>query len=139
MMGEWSGESEWTQETVSVTQGEHTFMWAYEKDQAVANGDDCAWIDQITFPPVDLSTGISQSTANTAIQIYPNPARDWVSISGLNNQPTNVELINLKGQVVISHKAFAGHKISLAGMPEGVYFVRLQNQNYNVVRKLVIR
>lgn len=139
MMGEWSGELDWTQETISVTQGEHTFMWVYEKDQAVANGDDCAWIDQITFPPVDLSTGISQSTENTAIQIYPNPARDWVSISGLNNQPTNVELINLKGQVVISHKAFAGHKISLAGLPEGVYFIRLQNQNYNVVRKLVIR
>ncbi len=52
MMGEWSGESGWAEEIYSVTQGEHTFSWAYEKDASQISGQDCGWIDMIVFPPI---------------------------------------------------------------------------------------
>ncbi|HPE58284.1 MAG TPA: C25 family cysteine peptidase [Bacteroidales bacterium] len=50
MMGEWAGEAGWSEVSFAVTAGEHTFKWAYEKDQSVSNGSDCAWVDYITFP-----------------------------------------------------------------------------------------
>jgi len=50
MMDEWSGEEAWAEFSYAVTQGEHTFQWVYIKDYLVANGDDCGWIDYITFP-----------------------------------------------------------------------------------------
>ena len=34
-----------------VTPGLHTFRWAYEKDNAGSSGQDCAWLDNIIFPP----------------------------------------------------------------------------------------
>jgi C1A family cysteine protease len=52
MQAEWAGEQGWEQVTFEVTEGEHTFKWAYEKDQSVANGDDCSWVDYIIFPPM---------------------------------------------------------------------------------------
>ncbi len=50
--GEWSGEEAWSEVSYPVTQGEHTFAWAYEKDYSAVNGSDCGWIDLITFPPM---------------------------------------------------------------------------------------
>lgn len=49
----WSGEVGWGEETFMVAPGQHTFKWAYEKDFVIAMGDDCAWIDDITFPPFE--------------------------------------------------------------------------------------
>lgn len=50
MMDEWSGEAGWEEASFPVSAGEHTFEWAYEKDFSVSNGEDCAWVDYITFP-----------------------------------------------------------------------------------------
>jgi C1A family cysteine protease len=49
--GQWAGEVAWGEETYTVTAGQRTFKWEYKKDQAVANGSDCGWIDYIAFPP----------------------------------------------------------------------------------------
>ena len=45
------GESEWNEYSFSVTSGQHNFRWVYEKDAAGSSGDDCAWIDNVIFPP----------------------------------------------------------------------------------------
>lgn len=50
--GQWAGEENWAEVSYPVTQGQRTFRWTYEKDQSVANGGDCGWIDYITFPPI---------------------------------------------------------------------------------------
>ena len=48
--GNWSGESDWAQVSFPVTAGTHTFEWLYEKDGSVSDGDDTAWIDDVSFP-----------------------------------------------------------------------------------------
>lgn len=50
LKGQWSGEEAWQKVSFSVPAGMHNLRWVYEKDQAVANGDDCGWIDFIKFP-----------------------------------------------------------------------------------------
>ncbi len=55
MLGEWAGEEAWGEVTYSVSAGNHTFKWSYEKDQSVAGGDDCAWIDFVILPGIEQS------------------------------------------------------------------------------------
>ena len=52
--GVWSGSVEWSEFSQPVTTGTHTFKWSYTKDYSVSSGSDCAWIDNIKFPPVDV-------------------------------------------------------------------------------------
>ncbi len=52
--GEWSGDAAWNQEAYPVTTGTHTFKWSYQKDGSVSNGSDCAWVDDIQFPPTNV-------------------------------------------------------------------------------------
>ncbi len=87
MKDEWSGEEGWAEVAYDVTMGEHTFKWAYEKDQSVANGDDCGWVDFIIFPPIE---GAMPPVLQQTIEL---PA-GWSSISGYLT-PVNGELENI--------------------------------------------
>jgi hypothetical protein len=66
----------WTQATYPVTVGSHTFKWSYTKDISVNSGSDCAWIDEVVFPPIAVpvsaviptvattsATNVTQTTA----------------------------------------------------------------------------
>ncbi len=46
----WSGEEDWAEMTFPVNEGIRTFEWIYTKDDSVSEGDDTAWIDDVTFP-----------------------------------------------------------------------------------------
>ncbi len=53
--GQWGGEIDWSKEQYWLTAGQHTLKWVYSKDNMVAGGEDCAWIDFIVFPPLDIN------------------------------------------------------------------------------------
>ncbi len=60
--GTWSGTVAWTQFTQAVTVGQHTLKWEYTKDTSVSSGSDCAWVDDIMFPPTNVYTFIAPAT-----------------------------------------------------------------------------
>lgn len=51
LQDEWAGELDWDEVSYTVDAGTHAYKWVYEKDYSVSNGDDCGWIDYVTFPP----------------------------------------------------------------------------------------
>ena len=55
-MGKWDGGIDWTLQSFEVTKGYHTFRWMYHKDFSNIWGSDCAWIDFITFPPINKAS-----------------------------------------------------------------------------------
>ena len=62
LQDQWSGERQWARFSYPVSAGLHTFKWEYIKDYMVASGMDCAWVDFIEFPPINipaLDAGIS--------------------------------------------------------------------------------
>ena len=65
--GNWSGEDDWSQVSYPVTAGTHTFKWSYTKDSSVSNGSDCAWIDDIQFPPTSVTTVLAPITDLEAV------------------------------------------------------------------------
>ena len=50
LIQEWTGGLNWREVFFPVTQGEHTFSWAYEKNASGTSGQDHVWIDEILFP-----------------------------------------------------------------------------------------
>ena len=65
--GNWSGEVEWSQETYPITTGTHTLKWSYKKDSSVSSGSDCAWVDDIQFPPTNVITALASVENLTAV------------------------------------------------------------------------
>jgi Peptidase family C25/Propeptide_C25/FlgD Ig-like domain len=71
------GSSPWTYASFPVTTGTHTFDWIYAKDGADSAGDDCAWVDFITFPSI---TPIATGTIAGDISLIPQTMPDEVGI-----------------------------------------------------------
>ncbi|RLD78846.1 MAG: hypothetical protein DRJ15_10680, partial [Bacteroidetes bacterium] len=151
MLGEWSGELNWELATFPVTQGLHTFHWVYEKDDYMSIGDDCAWIDFIVFPPVDIATGIFQgewSAGEIALNLRPNPAENIVHIDySLNtSSEVGISIYDLLGHEVMVVMDNNGHQegmftqqIDVSGMKAGIYLCRIITAEGNLCKKLIIR
>ena len=70
---QWSGSTNWREIIFPVTQGEHVFTWAYEKDGSGTAGSDHVWIDDIILPVRHLTfacnAGANQHICQVAAQM----------------------------------------------------------------------
>ena len=77
--GTWSGTVAWTEFTQPVTVGQHTFKWEYTKDTSVSSGEDCAWVDDVIFPPTNVYTFIEPASNLEATVDGHNVALSWTA------------------------------------------------------------
>ena len=57
-MGDWSGNVNWGMEVFPISAGRHVLLWEYNKDYSASSGSDCAWVDQIVLPAINLQNCI---------------------------------------------------------------------------------
>ena len=84
----------------------------------------------------DHITGTPDNDYTTGLNVYPNPASDYVIIDNSNN-PCDFELIDISGRVVLSIRN-SESKIDINSIPPGIYLYRVVSQNQEYKGKLVI-
>lgn len=78
--------------------------------------------------------GITENPV-TALAVYPNPTSGLVYISNVSAK-TNVEVINALGTLVSKKTITANdNTIDLSNVNAGVYFIRVENQIFRIVKK----
>jgi hypothetical protein len=87
------------------------------------------------------ATGINHIPANQDIAVYPNPASNQVSVSGLTyGHNISVQLIDLQGRVINSENKTAAETVSVnvSSLPSGLYLLKLIDLQTNqaTVKKL---
>ena len=87
-------------------------------------------------------TSIDPVAANVRMNLQPNPATSQVSlnIEGVNGT-VNCTLIDMSGRVVYNQNinAESANTISLSNLAKGAYFVRITNDKFSKVEKLIVR
>ncbi|RSK43316.1 T9SS C-terminal target domain-containing protein [Hymenobacter perfusus] len=77
-----------------------------------------------------------------AVQVYPNPAREQVQVLLPTAElPATLELRNTRGQLVRQLRTDAGSnpaQLRTAGLPGGVYFLRVRQAGYSKTSRLMI-
>lgn len=106
-------------------------------------------VDSIYINPIGSVTGISQenSILNNKILMFPNPAKQYVSIQYELIQSANVqiELYDIIGKKVKTitevnrqEKNKYNHIVNLENLSSGIYFVKLKINNSENVIKLIV-
>ncbi|MBL7910002.1 MAG: T9SS type A sorting domain-containing protein [Bacteroidia bacterium] len=98
---------------------------------------------RITFSVVDMGpyenmiiTSLSKNVStNEDIILYPNPTKDHIYFSGIKNGNGKIKLINSLGEIVLETNL--SEHIELKEMPEGVYFILIENDGQNFTKTLV--
>ena len=137
-MSEWSGNKPWTLATYPVGVGPNTFKWEYDKDGSNSNGQDCAWIDYIVFPPIDLNT-LSVAENYADIKLFPNPTMGIFTITFNNNQNHQINILNVNGKVIKSAKYISAKKwnFDISKFSSGTYLIEVlpENITYQIVKQ----
>lgn len=70
------------------------------------------------------------------LKVYPNPVVDNLYIDGDSNRLYHFQLYNSSGQIVTKGK-FENNKISLTGLPSGIYLIRINDSNevFKIIKK----
>jgi hypothetical protein len=84
------------------------------------------------------NTGI-KSIKDLGIQVYPNPANEYLNIELSNNENTNISLINILGEVVLNKQINNSEKLALSNLSKGIYFLSIENVTGKATQKLIIK
>ncbi len=96
----------------------------------------------------DYTVNIS-SNRNTAergivkekeLTIYPNPVEDicHISLSGNDNKPLDVSIIDIQGKLVMK-KNITGSDLNLSELKTGIYFITISDDEKQYTKKIVIK
>lgn len=94
-----------------------------------------------TFDITVLSSlGIDDETLNDAISIYPNPARDVITLTNTGNEPiTQITIVDINGRVIqsISNNSISERQINISTYATGVYFVQIETTTASAVKRII--
>jgi len=116
--------------TASSTSNPHYFSWA-----KIINPVPDFHLPQF-FGELKFENLTSVESANASrIELYPNPATDFISVKGLNKAAT-VTIFNLLGCVAAIYTNMT-ERIAISELKEGIYFVNIVDGENNITKKLI--
>ena len=120
---------------VELPIGTTTVVWTVT-DEA-GNTAECSF--DVT---VNQSTGI-ETLESYGIEIYPNPSDGifYIDISGKENGPVQVEIVNMVGKVVYNKEFISTEKLEInaSTLNIGMYLLRVSSKNHTYTKQVIIK
>lgn len=82
--------------------------------------------------------GMAENHNAAGVTIYPNPARDYVTVGTENQVVTGVLLRDLQGRVIEHYSGENIRQLDVRRLSPGNYFIQLSGNGFYTVKKLVI-
>ncbi len=104
---------------------------------ALSSSDVGAWgmntpayfcVDDLVTLNSGLGFSIEKTTSN--LNVYPNPANDYITLFFEENSETEVEVYNLSGKLEISGLIdYNSQVVDVSNLPAGIYFIKSRSEN----------
>ncbi len=83
---------------------------------------------------------ISDISKTNNLNIYPNPAKDYINIKFTDKSQKEISIINETGQVIFKKECFETEtKIKTSSFNSGIYFIIVKNKNKIGTSKFIIK
>lgn len=70
--------------------------------------------------------------------VYPNPAKDFLTIDARNINISSVNVFNVLGTKVLERKEFTDNKLDVSTLSNGIYFLKISADNASVTKKFIV-
>ncbi|HMR16197.1 MAG: T9SS type A sorting domain-containing protein [Confluentibacter sp.] len=92
-----------------------------------------SWPEVLGLPALSVSKNNIEG-----LKIYPNPAKDYISIESKNTKISSVEMYNVLGAKVISEKALVNNRLNVSHLSKGIYMLKVNAENGSATKKILI-
>ncbi len=95
--------------------------------------------DQVAVEVLDRTTGIHSQSANSAVNVYPNPTSGILNITSATD--AKVELTDISGKEVLLQTTVSASKnqqINVSNLNNGVYILKVSSNDSVVIKKVVL-
>ncbi len=106
---------------------------SYNPNNCVRDDTNSVSIDFV----VDEYLGSEEFNKADRISIFPNPAKNHIAISNLDNQFYSFEITSVNGQVVKSREKVTGNKINVKDLQPGIYILKIDQDGQQIFKKLI--
>jgi len=93
--------------------------------------------DSNGYAPGMQYLGIKEINNKEDVKVFPNPAKDNLTIETISNTEQRLEILNLIGQTVYTTNINKKATINTSAFANGVYILKLSSDKETVVRKFV--
>ena len=105
-------------------------------------GETGSYLLDVSFTRV-ANVGVEELETEQFIKVYPNPAKDFVTIDldGFSGKINQINMLNSQGQLVLSANAAGNEKkvlLPLSGLPVGIYILQIQTSSGTKTKKIVV-
>jgi hypothetical protein len=91
-------------------------------------------IDNIRLYGSDIGTALESINEEAKIQLYPNPARNVIFVTGANH--SEISIYDISGKVLISRN-IDNQPIDISAIENGIYLARIMSNRNTIVRKFI--
>ncbi|SMO64809.1 Por secretion system C-terminal sorting domain-containing protein [Saccharicrinis carchari] len=103
-----------------------TAVSSFTITSAFEKGLDAFGLDDINFTP-SLATDIDPAYEGNPFKVYPNPASNYISVSGVKEN-TIYQIINVLGKEVSNGSVSSDRKIDIRHLTDGIYLIKLKDR-----------
>lgn len=87
----------------------------------------------------DSGTLATIETKQDKVEVYPNPAKEFVTIKLNKEVETKVSIYNSIGQLVLEKKVKGTQNIDTSKLNKGIYIIQFENKEVKTSKKLIIK
>lgn len=85
-----------------------------------------------------VPNGIVENQGPSSIQLFPNPASEYVYIH-TSGDPVNIRILNAAGQLLIERLQVVDQRIDVQNLDKGMYLLTLQTGQYVYTQQLLLQ
>ncbi len=118
---------------------------AVRGDEDIIDYNYIQYLEVDTFELSNTSTDITNNNLDIEFSVYPNPAKNQISVdfSSTNNKSSNLIISDILGKTVKEFSVNSSNginriEINLNNLNDGIYFVNFSNNDIKSTKKLVI-
>jgi PKD repeat protein len=127
--------TDWRQMSITNIGGAYITNTVIFKIEFMSGGGNDFYLDDINIYDA-ASIGIEENTQQF-VQIHPNPATQYFEITG-DFENAQIEIMDLNGKILMCKNIVQGEKIPTETWSNGLYMLRIKNENKISCKKIVI-
>ena len=91
------------------------------------------WEEAVGLPALSVAKNDIEG-----LKVYPNPAKDYITIESTQTRISSVAMYNVLGAQVISEKGLVNSRLNVSGLAKGIYMLKINAESGSATKKIVI-